>query len=150
MTLAFLFEQSGQPEKARAVYEKALAADPFRWAAANNLAFLLADNPAATAADLDRALELAKQAEQQRPEDPVVLDTLGWVHYKRGDMETARTMLTSAVEKAPDNGALNYHLGQLLYESNQLVEAREKLEAAMADDKDFAGKDAAKKLLEKL
>ena len=100
--------------------------------------------------DLDRALELAKQAEQQRPEDPVVLDTLGWVHYKRGDLETAKTMLTSAVEKAPEHGALNYHLGQLLVDINQLVEAREKLEAAVADDKDFAGKDAAKRLLEKL
>jgi uncharacterized protein HemY len=65
-------------------------------------------------------------------------------------MDAARALLTSAVEKAPDNGVLNYHLGQLLYESNQLIEAREKLEAALADDRDFAGKDAAKKLLEKM
>jgi tetratricopeptide (TPR) repeat protein len=141
--------ESGQPEKAMAIYEKALAADPYRWAAANNLAFLMADNPA-SATDLDRALELAQQAQRQRPEDPVVLDTLGWVHYKRGDMESATALLTHAVEKAPDNGALNYHLGQVLFDSNRLEDAREKLEAAMADDKDFAGKAAAKALLEKI
>ena len=51
-----MHQKNGARDKARAVYEKALATDPRRWAAANNLAFLIAESPD-TDADLERALD---------------------------------------------------------------------------------------------
>ena len=149
MTLAALYHQLDQVEMAMALYEKALAADPYHWAAANNLAYLLAEHRS-SAADLDRALDLARQANRQRPEDPMVLDTLGWVHYQRGDLPAAITLLMEAVEKVPENGTLQYHLAQALYAADRLDEAREALKKAVSDDSGLDERSEAQELLRKL
>ena len=88
LTLAFLHEKNDDPEAAMAVYEKALKRMPRWWPAANNLAFLMAENPNSPD-DLDRALKLAKRAEKVKHGEPTVLDTLGWIHYKQGNKKMA-------------------------------------------------------------
>ena len=149
MTLAFLYEKSGDLTKAKHVYEKVLARQPRQWAAANNLAFLLADHPD-TDKDLDRALELALQAERMRPGEATVLDTLGWIHFKKGDNEKALPVFEKALEISPDSGVINYHAARVLVVSERSAEAREKLEKALAVDADFSERDDAKALLEKI
>jgi len=149
MTLAFLHQKNGDLDKARSVYEKALAADPNRWAAANNLAFLLSENPD-SAADLDRALELAGKAEKMKPDDPTVLDTIGWVYKKKGNLEMALTVFEKALEKSPDTGVIHYHLAQVLIDSDRTDEAREHLEKALADEKGFPEKKEAEALLKEI
>ena len=56
-----------------------LAASPRAIVAANNLAWLYAEN----GGNLDVALSLAQTASQQAPDDPKVNDTLGWIFYKK-------------------------------------------------------------------
>ncbi|WP_054689067.1 tetratricopeptide repeat protein [Desulfosarcina cetonica] len=149
MTLALLYQKDGQLDKARAVYEKTLETDPRSWAAANNLAFLLADTTG-TDADLDRALELARQAEKIKPDEATIKDTLGWIHHKRGDDEIAVTVLEEALEKFPDSGVINYHLAQVLADNDRLDEAREKLEQALAADENYPERSRAEALLKSI
>ena len=40
-----------------------------------------------------------------------MLDTLGWIHYRRAAYEEAEKLITKAVERSPNNGAMQYHLG---------------------------------------
>jgi Flp pilus assembly protein TadD len=51
------------------------------------------------------------KAEQLAPNSAEVLDTLGWVYYRRGTYPDAEKALLRAVERAPNNGTIRYHLG---------------------------------------
>jgi len=97
----------GQTDRAVASYERALALDGNDVGALTSLASLLGAAPASS----DRALTLASRAAKLRPAAPDVLDTLGWVHYRRGAYAEAERALARAVERAPDSGLLRYHLG---------------------------------------
>ncbi len=142
MTLGFLYETSQAHDKARRVYEKALEVNPNLWAAANNLAFLLSEE-AQSEADFDRALSLAGRALKARPDDPMVLDTMGWAYFKKGDNQRALGIMEKAIAKAPESPVLNYHLGMVLAKVNRPEEALEKLEKALATENDFSGRKEA-------
>jgi tetratricopeptide (TPR) repeat protein len=148
MTLGNLYSASGQGEKVIGVYEKALAAMPELWPAANNLAYLLAGENAGQA-DLERARELALKAVAMQPDRPDVIDTLGWVHYQRGEIDLAITELEKAVSMAPDSATINYHLGLALIRANRRNEARQALEKAL-NQEEFTDREAAEKALSEL
>ena len=146
LSLGTLYEQSKAYSKAIQVYQDALNNNPKFWFAANNLAFLLAEK-ATSAAELEKALEMALQAQKYRPGSAEVLDTLGWIYYKKGDINNAHGFNGKAIEFDPDNAILNYHMGMVFYKSGNNDQAREKLEKALADKKPFLGRQEAKKTL---
>lgn len=149
MILGLLYEKNNQYEEAKAIYRKVIVDKPTLWAAANNLAFILSDQNK-SAADLQEALGLAEKVKVQNPDSPEVLDTLGWVYYRMAKFGEAKAYLESALQKSPQNPTLNYHLGALLLATDNPQEAKEKLTAALATDDDFADRQQAEKLLEKL
>jgi tetratricopeptide (TPR) repeat protein len=51
---------------------------------------------------LAEALQLIEKAHQLAPEDAFILDSLGWVHYRLGDLPKARKYLEQAFEARPD------------------------------------------------
>lgn len=148
LTLGSLYQNGGEMEKVMDVYEKALDALPNLWPAANNLAFLLASDDSEPES-LDRARDLALRAVHLQPNRPDVIDTLGWVHYQRGETDLAISEYEKAIKKAPDSAMISYHLGLALMQVNRLEEAREMLEKA-ASQKDFSEQEAARKALAKL
>jgi tetratricopeptide (TPR) repeat protein len=149
LSLGQLYEQSKDYPKAILIYERLLLKQPNFWTGANNLAFLLSDH-GRTPQDLDRALGLAQKANTARPDDPEILDTLGWVYYKKGDVKSAATYLGRAYTKSPGSSVINYHLGMALYKQDKYPEAKEKLKKAVASKEDFYGKDEAQKVLAKI
>jgi len=147
--LGLIHEQSGETDEAAAVYDQALRRNPSFWAAANNLAYLLAEHGDG-AADLERARSLARRALDQRPDAPEIMDTAGWVYYKRGELGKARVLLRQGLEKAPDSPELNYHMA-VLYKHDGLVgQAVEALKKALESGRSFAGKAKAEALLAEL
>jgi len=62
------------------------------------LAELLASQPNATPADLDRALELATEATRMAPEEGKCWAGVGHVHYRRGDWTNAIEALKQSLE----------------------------------------------------
>ena len=85
-----------------------------------------------------------------RPEDPAVLDTLGWIYFKMGDNPTALTTLAKAAGKEPENGLINYHMGMASLKSGKTVEAKEYLKKAVESKQTFDEKEEAKKMLGQL
>jgi tetratricopeptide (TPR) repeat protein len=149
LALGSIYEQNKDYQNAIRIYEKALEVYPGMWAAANNLAFLLGEKSKDTK-DLERALTLSRRANELRPNEPLVLDTMAWIHAKLGDMIQAREILSNALAQAPDNPIFNYHMAVILFESGNAVEAKQKLEIALANNQDFLGRDEATELLKKL
>jgi tetratricopeptide (TPR) repeat protein len=131
------------------VYERALKENPGFWFAANNLAFLIAETGAGKAG-LERARSLVEGALQLRPNEPALLDTLGWVYFRAGDLPQARSLIEQALDASPEEGVLNYHMGAVLGQLGRKEEAREKLEKALTGEGDFPGKADAARLLKEL
>ncbi len=67
----------GDTAGARDGYEKLVKTNPRFAPAANNLAWMLAED--GPSQDLKRALLLAQAAHDAAPQDPQIADTLGWI-----------------------------------------------------------------------
>ena len=114
--------------------------------AANNLAFLLAEKDK----NIDEALELARMAKERSPVDPNIMDTLGWVYYKKGLYDSAISEFNDCLQKLPDNATVIYHLGMAYYKKGDSEKARSNLEKALSLNKKFSGADEAKRVLSEI
>jgi tetratricopeptide (TPR) repeat protein len=141
--------EADQFKEAKAVYARALNSHPDLWPAANDLAFLKCEYPDSPE-DLDSALELAKKAHEMQPNQPAVIDTLGWVYYKLGDTERSLALLEESTGKAPDSPIFNYHLGMALIRSGEKEKAVERLKRALNSGQAFIGKEDAIKTVQQL
>lgn len=148
-SLAMLYEQTGEYDKAIQCYERVLSGHPNLWQAANDLAFLKCLQ-AKKPAQLNEALGLARRAHALSPDEPDVLDTLGWIYYKKGDMAKALGLIRRAVSGAPQDPVHNFHLGMVLYEDGRWSEARKSLARALASKERFPGREKAVSTLAKL
>jgi Flp pilus assembly protein TadD len=144
MDLALLYERLGRVDDAAATYDAMLDRNPHDDGAANNLAMLLATYRT-DAHSLERALRLAERFATS--EQPVLLDTYGWVLFKAGRTSEALPVLERAVAKAPRAGELRYHLGMIQMKAGKKDEARSNLQAAVTSGADFRGIDEARATL---
>ena len=127
-------------------YETALEISPNAAIAANNLAWILADERQ----DLDRALTLANQAAALRPDDPQVADTIGWVYYQKQLPTLAVKPFERAVNKDPKNAEFQYHLGMAYAATGDTAKAKVHLQKALAISTTFNGAAEARGLLSSL
>jgi Tfp pilus assembly protein PilF len=126
------------------VYEEVLRRSPDNLIAANNLAAILVDHRN-DPESFKRALSLANRFENS--ENAAFLDTLGWVHFKNGQIEQAIRVLRRAVERDPNAALHKYHLGVALMKKGDEREGREMLQRAVDSKVPFPGIEEAKKLL---
>ena len=74
-------------------------------------------------------------------------DTLAWVYYQKGTYGSARDLLEDAEKEAPNDPAIQYHLGmtyrKLSDESDAVLHLKK---AAQLSPNSEAGKDAQKAL----
>jgi tetratricopeptide (TPR) repeat protein len=142
-TKGIIYEKQGKLAEAKESYRAALRANPKMDAAANNLAYILAEE----GRELETALDLAKSARKSQPNSPNVADTLGWVYYKLGNQGLAKEQLLFAISKDPNNPVLHYHLGMIYKASKQLKESEAALKKAVASNTDFKEKPLAQSAL---
>lgn len=83
----------------------------------------------------DEALQLIQRAHELAPENPAILDSLGWVHFKRNEHEKALEYLTEAYEVFPDP-EVAAHLGEVLWSLGREGDARRILDHATEQDPD--------------
>ncbi len=72
---------------------------------------------------LDEAKQLISRALELAPGDGFILDSMGWVLYRRGDLEGARDHLQRAFAVRPDP-EIAAHLGEVLWMLGQKRDAR--------------------------
>ena len=143
MLLGIIYEKQKQYDKSEAHYRSALEINPEFAAAANNLAFYLADQNK----EIDEALRLARMAKEKLPNSPYVMDTLGWVYYKKGLYGSAIGEFSDCLAQIPENPAVIYHLGMAYYKNGDKRKARVELEKALSLDENFTGAEEARQVL---
>jgi tetratricopeptide (TPR) repeat protein len=62
----------------------------------------------------DEAYQLISRALELQPEEPAILDSMGWVLYRKGEYQKALTYLTRAYAAFPDP-EVAAHLGEVLW-----------------------------------
>jgi len=130
--IGMILMTEGRTDLAKKKFEEVLALDTNAVIANNNLAWIHAE----TGNDLDVALGLAKAATAQAPEQPEVMDTLGWVYYKKNQPELAIPLFESCVKKAPANASYHHHLGLAYLKAGRSAEARASFRRALASNPD--------------
>lgn len=96
------------------------------------------------------ALEVARRAYKVMPEDAGVLDTLGWLLVQGGSLDAGLKHLREARVRAPGNPEIRYHLAAVLAQTGRKAEAREELDAVLAEHPVFEESESARRLLRSL
>ncbi|MBI5854476.1 MAG: tetratricopeptide repeat protein [Nitrospirae bacterium] len=144
--IGMIQEQRQEYDKAKMHYQDALKLNAKFAPAANNLAWILSE----TGGNIDEALSYAQTAREQRPDDPHIGDTLGWLYYKKNAFLKAASVLKDAMDKLPDNPVVVYHYGMAQLKNGDKAAARKALETSLKLSAGFSGADEARKALKEL
>jgi len=87
-----------------------LEQDPDNADALNALGYTLADRNER----LDEAFSLVARALKLRPDSPAIMDSMGWVLYRQGDLVQAASYLRKALDLTDDD-EIAAHLGEVLW-----------------------------------
>lgn len=113
-------------DEAAQCYEEVLKRTPNNPVTLNNYAYALAE----ANERLDEAEAMANRALALEPDNPIYIDTLGWIYYRQGRYQQAVQLLERAVEDAPQEPEMRYHLGMAYWRRGRLPEARVELRKA--------------------
>jgi len=121
-TRAAALEQLDQVEESEALFRQLVETEPNDANAANYLGYMWADREVR----LEEALELIARAVSLDPENSAFLDSLGWVHFRLGDLAEAERWLRRAVDLGGNlgDGTIFCHLGEVLLAGGDRSEAR--------------------------
>jgi tetratricopeptide (TPR) repeat protein len=113
----------------KAVLEK----DPTNADALNALGYTLADRTDRYA----EALGYIQRAMEIKPDEAAILDSMGWIQYRLGNLQEALKYLRRAVERTRD-GEIAAHLGEVLWAMGERDEAWRVWEGALSEFPDHA------------
>lgn len=128
---AMLLDSMDQPEQAEADLKQIIDEQPQNAVALNALGYIITtrSNRYAEARDyIERALEID-------PENPAILDSMGWVLYQQGDTEKALEYLSRAWEAYADP-EVAAHFGEVLWQTGEQEQARIIWEEGFEQDPD--------------
>jgi tetratricopeptide (TPR) repeat protein len=137
---AMIVHAQQRSAEAKRRYEELLAVEPRAVVAANNLAWIYADEKQ----NLDRAVQLAQSAAEQSGDFPEAWDTLGWVYLRKQLPLLAVEPIERAIAQNPENATFRYHLGLALVGAGDRSRSRDALEMALKLQPDFP--DASREL----
>jgi tetratricopeptide (TPR) repeat protein len=130
---AILLEKAGRTDAAISQLEHLYHDRPEDGTITNALGFLLADHNR----ELSRADRLIEAALKGEPDNPAILDSLGWVYYRRGLPQQALPLLERAFRLAQD-GDIGAHWGEVLWALGEKSRARDAWNRALIADPDNA------------
>jgi tetratricopeptide (TPR) repeat protein len=128
--LGLAWTEAGRRAEVARAYQAALEVNPRHFMAANNLAWLYAQQPLRW----EEAARWAEYALRLQPGHPLILDTCGWIAYQRGQTAKARRLLEEAQRHAPDNAYVAGHLGMVYARQGRDQEAQACLRQALSGD----------------
>ena len=113
------YERSRQWSKAEADFKHALTLAPDQPFVLNYLGYSWAD----MGQNLAQARAMIDKAVQHRPNDGAIVDSLGWVMLRQGEVAEAVRTLERAVELDPEDASINGHLGDAYFAAGRKLEA---------------------------
>ncbi len=140
--LAISYEQLEEDQLAEDSFKAALKKNPQDPFTLNYLGYWWADE----GRNLEDAIDLIERAVRLRPRSGYFVDSLGWVHFKLGNLDLAVAFLEQATILEPMDPVISGHLGDAYWETGRFAEARYKWQYAqsIAVDEDLKAEFAAK------
>lgn len=115
-----IYDRTGDKEKVISNMKKVIELDPNHSQGLNYLAFTWAEMEQ----NMDEAEKLARRAVTLDPEDGYILDTLGWILFKRGNKKEALKFLEAASKFQPTVGIIAEHLGDIYRDLSMVDKAK--------------------------
>ena len=128
LQLGMAYDAEGDYANARKHYETVVKLNPRVAMAWNNLAYLLAER----LNELEPAAAAAGKARELQPSDPDTADTLGWIHFRKGEFPQALNLLREAAGRKPNVAEIVYHLARTEYVMGQEDAARASFQKVIA------------------
>lgn len=97
-----------------------------------------------------RAAEHGERAFELSPNQPEILDTLGWILLAHGQVDRATALLRQAHLNAPDSNVIAFHYAVTLHTGGDDASAERLLQSLLKNGEPFAEKSDAEKLLDKI
>ncbi|AIL64596.1 tetratricopeptide repeat protein [Rickettsiales bacterium Ac37b] len=113
--------------KAEKDFLKALKLNPEQYTVMNDLAYTWLEH----GKNIDKATEMIKIAYENDPQNPQVLDSMGWALYLQGHYEKALNLLENAIELLPNDPTVGEHLGDAYYKLSYNRQAKYEWERAL-------------------
>lgn len=126
---SLVYERLGLIEDAQADLQAILEREPDNARALNALGYMLTNH----GQEYERARDYIRQALEAEPEDPAVIDSMGWVQYRLGNLQEARAHLEKAYATFPDP-EVAAHLGEVLWQLGKQEQARKVWQDALAQN----------------
>ncbi|HKY69449.1 MAG TPA: tetratricopeptide repeat protein, partial [Gammaproteobacteria bacterium] len=123
---SLVFETLKQIENAEQDLVTILAKNPINIEALNALGYILTEYTHR----YDEASAYLQKAMDLSPNNPIILDSMGWLQYKLGHFEKAIKYLQNALAISPDP-EIAAHLGEVLFASHKLKEAEKVFQNAL-------------------
>ncbi len=126
---ALLAEKAGQVEEMERALREVMRLAPDNHHAYNALGYSLAERNVR----LEEARALIVKALAMAPEDPFIMDSMGWVEYRMGNLEAAEAHLRRAygLRRDPE---IAVHLGEVLWQRGKRADAQKLWLEARAKD----------------
>lgn len=113
------YDRAHQWPKAEADFKYALKLSPDQPYVLNYLGYSWAEQ----GKHLEEAHRLIEKAVALKPNDGAIIDSLGWVLLRQGDVKGAVHWLERAVELEPEDPTINGHYGDALWAAGRRLEA---------------------------
>jgi tetratricopeptide (TPR) repeat protein len=128
---ALVAQQLGQFDLAEQDMRHILNNDPDNVRTLNALGYSLADKTDR----YEEALVYISKALEQTPDDPAIIDSMGWVQFRLGNLGEARSFLEQAWDMTKDS-EIGAHLGEVLWVQGEHEAARRIWDEAKAENPD--------------
>lgn len=125
--LGSVYERAGKIKDAEKAFLSVLEQNEEHAPTLNYLGYMWADR----GENLQRAAEMLTTAVQIEPRNGAYLDSLGWVHFKLGNLELAERYLLDAAGLVPRDPTIQSHLGDLFAKRGEHAKALERYQEAL-------------------
>jgi len=136
LRLGNIYDKQGKKEDGLKLVNKVLEINPENPSALNYIAYTYAENNE----KLDEALTLVSNALKLKPGDGYIMDTMGWIYFKRGDYKKSLKVLNEALKIVESEPVIFEHLGDVynkLGNRNGALKMYQKAVELFEEDKDI-------------
>jgi len=131
--MAMVAEKLDQIDVVEQKLRRLIELKPANAHALNALGYTLVDRTPRVA----EGLALIERALALSPDDPFILDSVGWAHYRMGRLDDAETHLRRAMELRPDP-EIAAHLGEVLWAKGERTQAQDVWQTQLKSSPDNA------------
>jgi tetratricopeptide (TPR) repeat protein len=129
--VAMVAEKLDRIDEVESRLKRVLELKPDNAQALNALGYTLVDRTPRA----EEGMKLIEKAHAISPEDPFILDSMGWAHFRLGNLDESEKYLRRALAERPDP-EIAAHLGEVLWAKGERARAQEVWQSQLKETPD--------------